>query len=500
MSRGDTDGGGANGQREHTGPFAFLRRLDDALFSVEQTIVVTFLGAMTAMVFLDVVDRRLTAPDSKIGDLLGRLFGVDGGDTKTMLDQTVAPIVGALLGLGLLWFAFASARRHAEGEAKKRAEAGEKAEEKRRLHPLVSALLLAGLLAGLGYLMTWREEVEDEWGAMVEARVFPSKYFYLLLFLLAVVPWSLQLLRDKPEGWWKRIAGFVVAGGLLAYFALTFFPDGYSWSLEVAGIMLLWVGSLGASVCVHAGKHIRIEALQKAVPEKLRPFVTGAGFFAAAAYSGFLGYLGTDYLKFQIDVEAVFAQTSIPDWVATLAIPLAFYLTAARFFGAGVSALMGGRYGLADVDEVAVAAAAREEVPEAEEEAAAQAGAEDGDAAVERVAASGGAASGDADAASSEAGAAEGDGDGDDAEDDDDGAADGDDAEDDDAGGDDAGGDDAGGDDAGGDDAEEDDAEEGDDAGSESGESDSAEPRRPEGTGKGRGTGTGSGSGSEGES
>ena len=98
MSRGDTDGGGANGQREHTGPFAFLRRLDDALFSVEQTIVVTFLGAMTAMVFLDVVDRRLTAPDSKIGDLLGRLFGVDGGDTKTMLDQTVAPIVGALLG------------------------------------------------------------------------------------------------------------------------------------------------------------------------------------------------------------------------------------------------------------------------------------------------------------------------------------------------------------------------------------------------------------------
>ena len=50
-------------------------------------------------------------------------------------------------------------------------------------------------------------------------------------------------------------------------FALMYFPDEFSWSLEVSGIMLLWVGALGASICAYAGKHIRLDALQKTVPD-----------------------------------------------------------------------------------------------------------------------------------------------------------------------------------------------------------------------------------------
>lgn len=326
---------------------SFVRKIDDAVFAVEQTVVVTFLSAMTLMVFIDVVDRRLTAPDSKIGELLARIGGVENEATRAMLDGTVAPILGGVVGFLLLVFGFGTVS---------------KAEKKFGAPTFVRAIGAAAMLAMLGWIMTAQHEVADEWGGMRQARLFPSKYFYLLLYALVVVPWTLKLLRNKPKGWEKRVLGFVVGGGLLAYFGLTYFPDEYSWSLEVSGIMLLWVGSLGASVCVYTGKHIRLEALQKTVPGKFRKYVIAGGFFVAAGFIGFLAYLGYDYVAAQIEFHAVFEQTGIPDWVASIAIPVAFLLAAIRFAGGAVSALQGGSYGVSKNEELAAAAAALEEL------------------------------------------------------------------------------------------------------------------------------------------
>lgn len=331
------------------GPFAWLRWIDDRVYAIEQGVVVTFLAAMTIMVFLDVVDRRLSSPDTKLGALLGRLAGVQSEATQAWIDAQVAPVLGAVLGVGLLWFAVSSVRRPA------RQAAGETGLD---LRALGLALLLAAGLAALGWVMTARVEAVDEYGTTVLRRRFPSKYVYLLLYALVVVPWSVRLLRDRPEGWGRRLVAFAVGGALLAYFALTYFPDEYSWALEVSGIMLLWVGSLGASICAYAGKHIRLEALQKIVPPKARRWVAAGGFLVSALFAGTLSFLGYGNLQNSIATEMIFEQTQIPDWVATGAIPLAFALTAARFVGAAVSALLGGTYGQPGADELAQAAAA----------------------------------------------------------------------------------------------------------------------------------------------
>lgn len=322
----------ADASKKNSGPFGWLRKVDDFVYATEQGIVVSFLSAMTIMVFLDVVDRRISSPDSKIGDLLGRFLGIDNPDTKTWLDGTVAPIVAVVLGLALLWFGVSSVMRKGE----------EKAETKKVLG--ITALV-AGGLTGLGYLMNMRTEIVDEWGTPQLARVFPSKYVYLLLFAITAGPWAFRLLRDKPEDWQRKIGGIVVGGGILAWFALMYFPDEFSWSLEVSGIMLLWVGALGASICAYAGKHIRLDALQKTVPPKAKRFVAAAGFFVSAMFAAILSFLGYNNLDNSIMTGMAFEQTQIPDWVATAAIPVAFALTAARFVSAGVSHLMGGTYG-----------------------------------------------------------------------------------------------------------------------------------------------------------
>ncbi len=207
----------ADGDDPYEGRFGWLRKVDDAIFTVEQTIVATFLSAITVMVFLDFVDRRLTAPDSRVGLLMARLFGIEDESTVHMLQHTVAPIVSSVVGVVILFF----------GVAATRTPRGEKL--KTGAKTIGITIGLAALVAGLGYLMAWKTMGVDDFGFERRMRVFPSKYFYLLLYGLVAVPWAVKLVRTKSEGWLTRIIGLVVAGGLLAVFALNYFPDEYSW-------------------------------------------------------------------------------------------------------------------------------------------------------------------------------------------------------------------------------------------------------------------------------
>jgi len=338
----------ADGNDPYEGPFGWLRKVDDAVFAVEQTIVATFLSAITVMVFLDFVDRRLTAPDSRVGLLMARLFGVEDESTVHMLEHTVAPIVSAAVGLLILFF----------GVAATRTPRGEKLKVGARTIGVTVAF--AALIAGLGYLMAWKEMAVDDFGFERRMRVFPSKYFYLLLYGLVAVPWAVKLVRTRSEDWITRLIGLVVAGGLLAVFALNYFPDEYSWSKELSLIMLLWVGFLGASICAHEGKHIKMEAASRVVPEKLEKHVTALGFLVAAFFCAIMSWLGYEYAKTTMEYGGVYEQTGVPDWFSTIAIPVAFGLTVLRFVGAAISTWMGGSYGTAEDEDLAAAKAARQ--------------------------------------------------------------------------------------------------------------------------------------------
>ena len=322
-----------------------IRRIDDAIFSVEQTIVWTFLAAMTVMVFLDVVYRRITATDSKIGDIIARLPSVENPDTLATIQNTVAPALSAVVGVGLFYFGFWTAEQH-------KAQRGGQASTAR---PIIYALLASAFVAFLGKLMANPE--------------FPSNYFYLLLWGIIAGAYFFKLLSQKPEGWGLRFASMAIVTALFVFLALNYFPDGYSWSKELSSILLIWVGFLGASVCAHEGKHIEMSALRKLVPEGIQKHVRAGGFFVAAAFCGLLALLGWNYLQEARELEGVFEQTNIPDWIATAAVPAAFIITMLRCLGGGISSLMGGSYGQAGVDE------AMEEAREAAQQSV-QAGAE----------------------------------------------------------------------------------------------------------------------------
>lgn len=317
-------------QGPYKGRFGVLRRIDDWIFSIEMGLLWTFLGVSCAMVFLDVMYRRLAAPDSKVAELVARIFGVESPEAVERL-TTVGPIVTGVIGVGLLYFAFWTAEHHL-------AEPGKKSASKPVIHTILAASAL-GLLAWIMVL----PEVESRW-------------FYTLLYGLSAAAWLYRLVQTRDPHWPRKIFGFIVTTAIFLTIALNYFPDGYSWSKELSLIMLLWVGFIGASVCAHEGKHIQMGALKRIVPGPLARWSDAIGFLTTAAFCFFMALLGYLYAKQALSLDGRFEQTGIPDWVATIAVPLAFVVTSLRYIAAAVSTTLGGSYGAAPEDESVVAA------------------------------------------------------------------------------------------------------------------------------------------------
>jgi TRAP-type C4-dicarboxylate transport system permease small subunit len=315
----------------YAGRFGIIRRIDDWIFNVEMGILWTFLGVSAIMVFLDVMYRRLAAPDSKVAELAGRIFGVESPEAMETL-ATMGPIFSAIVGVGLVYFAFWTAEEHA-------AEPGKQS----RIKPIIETVFACAGLGLLGWIMI-RPEVESRW-------------FYLLLYSLCSLMWLFKLLQERASGWVGKLVAFAVVTAIYLYITINYFPDGYSWSKELSLIMLLWVGFLGASVCAHQGKHIQVGALKRVVPPSMAKWTDAIGYITTAGFCFFMAALGYEYASEAIQLEGRFEQTNIPDWVATIAVPAAFAMTTIRYVAAAFSSIMGGSYGAAPEDEALAAAA-----------------------------------------------------------------------------------------------------------------------------------------------
>ena len=317
-------------ENPYSGRFGLLRRLDDWIFTVEMGILWTFLGVSAIMVFLDVMYRRLAAPDSKVAELTARIFGIESPEAMETL-TTVGPIATAVIGVALVYFAFWTAEEH-------RAEEGERS----RLRPVIETIATCVGLGLLGWIMI--------------RPGFESRWFYILLYGLCSAAWLYGVIREGGSGLVGKLLAFVVVTAAFLYVTLNYFPDGYSWSKELSLIMLLWVGFLGASVCAHEGKHIQVGALKRVVPPSMSRWTEAIGYLATAAFCFFMALLGWEYAKEALQLEGRFEQTNIPDWVATIAVPAAFAMTMIRYIAAAVSAVLGGSYGAAPEEEAMVAA------------------------------------------------------------------------------------------------------------------------------------------------
>lgn len=275
-------------------PSSPLHRLDDALFAVERAFVICSLCAMVLLVFFEVVDRRLSAPESKLAGFLSLLH--------VPRAEVLAPVFGALLLIGLFWFGFATMRRRAEA-------AGGRPLFAPKLEPLV-AVAATGVLFGLGLLMMRR----------------PSNELYAAVWLL-----SGGLVTASAKRRARLVAAVATPLGAAALWLVI--PEGYSWAKEVSMILLVWTGLVGASMASHEGRQIDIDMGRKLFPKRLRVPVTAFAHVVAAAFSALIVVLGVKYVfgaSGLLELGGRMQHTGIPDWIVAVAIPYAFGMIAFR--------------------------------------------------------------------------------------------------------------------------------------------------------------------------
>ena len=126
------------------------------------------------------------------------------------------------------------------------------------------------------------------------------------------------------------------------------FPAGLAWAAPLGLILTLWVAFLGASMATKDNLHLKVEAVQHALPEKLQRISGLLSGIMTAIFCLVLAYLGYRYVGVKLEeyeisegLGGLHDGIPIPYYVSFAVVPFAYVLMAIRFVGLGVLSLRG---------------------------------------------------------------------------------------------------------------------------------------------------------------
>ncbi len=145
---------------------------------------------------------------------------------------------------------------------------------------------------------------------------------------------------------------YAVAGVLASYglvrLLIWVLPNGLIWSQPMALVLTLWVGFIGASMCTYEAKHLKVEAVQRSIPDKYKPLI---GFLSGAMTTLvclFLLWVSLRYVRFNYDEfvqtegrGGLFQGWEVPRYQGFAALPIAFTFMSIRFGARAILALQG---------------------------------------------------------------------------------------------------------------------------------------------------------------
>jgi TRAP-type C4-dicarboxylate transport system permease small subunit len=285
-----------------------LKKLNHWLYQAERVIVVVSLLVMSVVVFLSVAHRRYADPQSVLADKLAKLIGAErDSSTWQSLQDMATPLSFLLLG-AVVYLGFRMASRRALWDRSD--EAGKSLADihGQPLSHAKCALYSVATLLGM-------------WLVMV------------LLFGTGKI--------EQSECIELRLAGEFS-------FACGRYPEGLAWAQPLGLILTLWVAFLGASMATKDNLHLRVEAVQKALPERLKRISGLLSGLLTAGFCMLLAYLGYRYVDVKHDqwelsnhLGGLHDGIDIPYWFSFSVVPLAYMLMGFRFIGVGIQAFKG---------------------------------------------------------------------------------------------------------------------------------------------------------------
>ncbi len=207
-----------------------------------------------------------------------------------------------------------------------------------------------GVAAFVKLLSYFGQEIERGSATYVSLESwFPYALWFAFVGLgtLGIRTAKTQTKMALPKALVVSAVGVVVVYGLIQLF-VTLFPNGLIWSQPLALVLTLWVGFVAASMCTHENKHLKVEAAQRAIPDKYKPYVVFASamFTALVCFSLMwlsLRYVLANYEHF-VKTEGrggIIKGLGLPTYQAFSVLPLSFATMTVRFTARGIFALGG---------------------------------------------------------------------------------------------------------------------------------------------------------------
>ena len=285
-----------------------LKKLNHWLYQIERAIVVFSLLLMSVVVFLAVVHRRYADPESVLANKVAKWLGAER-DTSTW--QTLQDVSGPV------------------------------------------TLVLIAIMVYLGFRTASRRSLwnpGDETGKSAkEIHGEPLPHLKCAIYTVAtiLVCWVLMVLLFGT-GKLEQAECIELHQADDYSFHCGMFPAGLAWAQPLGLILTLWVAFLGASMATKDNLHLKVEAVQKALPEKLKRISGLLSGLLTAGFCMLLAYLAYEWVVAMKDqwttsnhLGGLHDGIEIPKWASFSIVPIAYVLMGVRFVGIGVLAFRG---------------------------------------------------------------------------------------------------------------------------------------------------------------
>lgn len=114
-------------------------------------------------------------------------------------------------------------------------------------------------------------------------------------------------------------------------FLRNIFGTGIVWGDVLIRILVLWIGLSGAMIASRNGNHIRIDIIARYIPERYNKYLNSLIELFTCIICSVAAWHGFRFVRMEyIDNTAAFA--SVPVWICTLIIPVAFIVIGIRYF------------------------------------------------------------------------------------------------------------------------------------------------------------------------
>jgi len=158
----------------------------------------------------------------------------------------------------------------------------------------------------------------------------------------------------------KRLDEWLIALLLAAMTLLTFsqvvmryvFNSGFTWAVELTGVLFACMIFIGISYGVRVGAHIGVDAVVKLLPPKPQRFTSIVAVLLCLLYAGMVIYGSMIYVLKMRSAGIELEDLPVPMWIARAILPVGFILLVLRFLPVLVNLITGKSDRLHLADEV----------------------------------------------------------------------------------------------------------------------------------------------------